>query len=207
MRQAAADNRIYVARHGQSTWNVERRWAGHADPPLTEVGRAQAREACESFRGHRFDAVSSSTLVRALETASIIASALRIPRLGPARHFDERFAGQLSGMTSAEIEARWPGFMDQWRSGSPVEIPGGEPWQAFVDRVLEGLEQLQTVPGRILIISHMGVQRAIEHGSGRSLSWYGNLEGLWVSGSHLRRAGDRAPDPLRGASDRPGRAP
>ena len=166
--------------HGQSTWNAERRWAGQADPPLSEIGRAQAREACETFRGHRFDAVSSSTLVRAIETASIIATALGVPQLGPARHFDERFAGQISGMTSAEIEARWPGFMDQWRSGSPAEIPGGEPWQAFVDRVLKGLEHLQTVPGRILVISHMGVLRAIEHGLGRPLSRYGNLEGLWL---------------------------
>ena len=177
-------NRIYVARHGQSTWNAERRWAGHADPPLSEIGRGQAREACETFRDHRFDTVRSSTLIRAVETASIIASALGIPQLEPTRHFDERFAGEMSGMTSAEIEARWPGFMDQWRSGSPVEIPGGEPWQAFVDRVLKGLEHLQTVPGRILVVSHMGVQRAIEHGLGRPQSRYGNLEGLWVRGPY-----------------------
>jgi broad specificity phosphatase PhoE len=98
------------------------------------------------------------------------------------RQFDERFAGQISGMTSAEIEARWPGFLDQWKSGTPVEIPSGEPWQAFVDRALEGLQHLQTVPGRILVISHMGVQRAIEYGLGRPLSWHGNLEGLWVAG-------------------------
>jgi probable phosphoglycerate mutase len=175
-------NQIYVARHGESTWNAERRWTGHGDPPLSEIGRAQAREACETLRGHRFDAVSSSTLVRALETASIIASALGLPQLEPIRHFDERFAGQMSGMASAEIEARWPGFLDQWKSGTPVEIPGGEPWQAFVDRTLEGLEHLQTVPGRILVVSHMGVQRAIEHGLGRPLSWYGNLEGFWVTG-------------------------
>jgi broad specificity phosphatase PhoE len=98
------------------------------------------------------------------------------------RHFDERFAGPMSGMTSAEIESRWPGFLEQWKSGTPVEIPGGEPWQAFVDRALEGLEQLRKLRGGILVISHMGMQRAIEHGLGRPLSWYGNLEGLWVLG-------------------------
>jgi probable phosphoglycerate mutase len=174
-------NRIYVARHGQSTWNVERRWAGHADPPLSELGRAQARQACEAFRVHRFDAVGSSTLVRAIETASIIASALGVPQLGPTRHFDERFAGQISGLTSAEIEARLPGFMGKWRSGIPVEIPGGEPWQAFVGRVLKGLEHLQTVPGRILVVSHMGALRAIEHSLGAPLRWYDNLEGFWVT--------------------------
>jgi broad specificity phosphatase PhoE len=149
-------NRIYVARHGESTWNAERRWTGHGDPPLSEIGRARAREASEALRNHRFDAVGSSTLVRALETASIIAIALGLPRLEPMRHFDERFAGQMVGMTSAEIETRWPGLLDQWKSGTPVEIPGGEPWQAFVDRALEGLQHLQTVPGRILVVFSFG---------------------------------------------------
>ena len=50
-------NRIYVARHGESTWNAERRWTGHGDPPLNEIGRGQASEACETLSGHRFDAV------------------------------------------------------------------------------------------------------------------------------------------------------
>jgi broad specificity phosphatase PhoE len=176
---------IYVARHGQSTWNAEHRWAGHADPPLSETGRAQARAACQTLKDHRFDAVGSSTLVRATETASIIASALDLPRLAPMRHFDERFGGRISGMTSAEIEERWPGLLDRWRSGVPVEIPGGEPWQAFVARVLEGLERLPAAPGRLLVVSHMGVQRAIDHAVGRPPSWYGNLEGLWVSDERL----------------------
>lgn len=175
-------SRIYVARHGESTWNAERRWTGHGDPPLSEIGRAQAREACGTLGSHRFDAVCSSSLIRALETATIIASALGLQQLHPMREFDERFAGQMSGMTSAEIEQRWPGLLDRWRSGRPPEIPGGEPWQAFVDRVVAGLRNLQVVPGRILLVSHMGVQRAIEDGLGRPPRWYGNLEGLWVDG-------------------------
>ena len=163
-------------------------WTGHGDPPLSETGRAQPREACKTLGGHRFDAVSSSTLIRAFETAMIIASALGLRQLDPMREFDERFAGQLSGLTSAEIEAHWPGFLDRWRSGIPSEIPGGEPWQTFVDRVLRGLRDLQAAPGRILVVSHMGVQRAIEQGLARSLRWYGNLEGLWVDGEISRES-------------------
>lgn len=175
-------SRIYIARHGESTWNAERRWTGHGDPPLTELGRSQARSACETLRRHRFDAVGSSTLVRALESATIVASTLGLPQLDPMREFDERFAGSMSGMSSAEIEKRWPGLLDRWRSGCPPEIPGVEPWQAFVDRVLVGMRHLQRFPGRILLVSHMGVQRAIEHSLGRAPRWYGNLEGLWVNG-------------------------
>lgn len=175
-------SRIYVARHGESVWNAEGRWTGHGDPPLSEVGRTQAQDACERLRSHRFDAVCSSTLTRARETATIIASALGLRQLDPMREFDERFAGEMSGMTAAEIEDRWPRLLDRWRSGSPPEIPGGEPWQAFVDRVMLGLGDLELLPGRILLVSHMGVQRAIECSFGRPPRWYGNLEGLWVDG-------------------------
>ena len=191
-------NRIYIARHGESIWNAERRWTGHGDPPLSDVGRAQARDACAAFSSHRFDAVGSSALARARETASIIATSLGLPQLKPIRHFDERFAGQMSGVTSAEIEERWPGFLDQWKAGVPVEIPGGESWHAFVDRVFEGLGLLETVPGQILVVSHMGVQRAIEHGLDRPLAWYGNLEGFWVAPEVTRAVRGRRPTSNRG---------
>lgn len=186
-------NRIYIARHGESTWNAEHRWAGHGDPPLSDVGRVQAREACETLSSHRFDAVASSALARARETASIIASSLDLPQFEPIRRFDERFAGRMSGMASTEIEARWPGLLDQWKSGAPVEIPGGEPWNAFVDRVCEGLRDLEMVSGRILVVSHMGVQRAIEHVLGRPLAWYGNLEGFWITPEATRAVLGRRP--------------
>jgi broad specificity phosphatase PhoE len=173
-------SRIYVVRHGESIWNAERRWTGQGDPPLSEAGRGQAREACERLGREHFDAVGSSTLVRALETAAILGDALGLRRLEAMSEFDERHGGQLSGMTSVEIEARWPGLLERWRAGSPPDLPGGEPWETFVERVLAGLRKLESVPGRILLVSHMGVQRALEHALGWPPRWYGNLEGLWV---------------------------
>lgn len=171
---------IYVARHGQSTWNAERRWAGHGDPPLTELGREQAREASARFAALGFDRVASSALVRATETASILAEALGLPRVAPNPLFDERFAGPMSGMTSEEIEARWPGLLAGWRSGEEIEIPGGEPWSDFVERIVGGLALLQREPQRTLLVAHMGVQRAIESSLGRPLERYANLEGFWA---------------------------
>jgi len=173
---------VYITRHGQSTWNAERRWAGHADPPLSELGRAQAREASKALAPLGFDSIASFALVRATETASILASALSLPQLPPSPLFDERFGGPWSGLTSPEIEARWPGLLEQWRAGIAIEIPGGEPWPAFVRRVLDGLETLRRESGRTLLVAHMGVQRAIEHGLGRPLRGYGNLEGFWALG-------------------------
>lgn len=180
-------NAIYVVRHGQSTWNAERRWAGRDDPPLSDLGRAQAREACEALRPFGFDVAASSSLVRASETASILAGGLGLRRLPPDPRFDERFAGPMSGRTSDEIEARWPGLLAQWDAGVAIEIPGGEPWPRFVARVLDGLDALRREPGRVLLVAHMGVLRAIEHGLGRPLGRYRNLEGFWVE------SGVRAP--------------
>jgi probable phosphoglycerate mutase len=171
---------IYVTRHGQSTWNAERRWTGHGDPPLTEQGREQAREAIARFAALGFDRVASSSLVRATETASILADALGLPRIAPDPLFDERFAGPMSGMTSAEIDSRWPGLLARWDAGEEIEIHGGEPWPDFVARVARGLAGLRSEPQRTLLVAHMGVQRAIEHALGRPLGRYTNLEGFWA---------------------------
>ena len=68
---------LLVARHGQTDWNLERRWQGHADPPLNETGRAAgagARRARSPAAG--IEAVYSSDLARARETAEIVADAL-----------------------------------------------------------------------------------------------------------------------------------
>ena len=173
-------NRVYVARHGESTWNEDGRWAGHADPPLTELGRLQAKEAGATLGKYQFTCVSSSCLQRARETASIIANELGITLLEPVADLNERHYGELSGLTALEIEERYPEFMNQWRAGNPIEMPGGELWQAFVDRVFRGLRRLSTGQGRILVIAHFGVLRAIEYSLGEKQGRHRNLDGMWV---------------------------
>lgn len=172
--------RIYVARHGQSTWNLERRWAGHADVPLTDLGRQQARDAARALRDEQFARVTSSSLQRARETAAIVAQELGVELVAPVENFNERHYGEVSGLTSSEIAARWPAFMEKWRAGIPVEIPGGELWHHFLDRVLDGVEYLRNLEGMSLVIAHMGVLRAIETSAGRPRRRYDNLEGVWV---------------------------
>ena len=88
---------VYLIRHGQSTWNVERRWAGHADPPLSTAGREQTFVACEALADMNFDGVVSSSLARACETAEIIATQLTLPLHRPLPDFNERHAGLISG--------------------------------------------------------------------------------------------------------------
>src|SRR5215469_12100275 len=98
---------LFVARHGQTDWNFEHRWQGHADPPLNATGRAQSVALGESLAGLRIDLVVSSDLRRTSETAELAAA-----RLGLAVELDPRLrevdVGEWSGLTSAQVEERFP---------------------------------------------------------------------------------------------------
>lgn len=167
-------------RHGQSKWNAEHRWAGQADPSLSDIGRRQAADSCERLQESQFTGVSSSSLKRARETASIIANELGVELLDPVADLNERHLGEISGLTSTEIENEYPQFMREWRTGNPTEVPGGELWSEFVNRVFRGLINLSNLPGCTLVVAHMGVLRVIEHSRGESQSRHENLGGVWV---------------------------
>lgn len=95
-------------RHGQTNWNAEGRLQGSSDIPLNDVGRGQARDAVAVLGAGTWDAIVSSPLSRARETAEIIAAGLGI-ELG--RSYDElieRDYGQAEGMTDEEWEKLWP---------------------------------------------------------------------------------------------------
>ncbi len=70
---------LLLARHGETDWNRERRWQGHADPPLNELGRAQARRLAEALAGEQLEAIYASDLRRAHETAEIVGARLGLP--------------------------------------------------------------------------------------------------------------------------------
>src|SRR5215472_15070171 len=100
--------RVLLIRHGSSTWNLERRWQGWADPPLSDEGVTLAEAVAAGIRGLDVRLVVSSDLARALSTAEIIAHAAGVDVcVEPALR--ERDVGLWSGLTSDEIESRWPG--------------------------------------------------------------------------------------------------
>jgi broad specificity phosphatase PhoE len=171
---------IYLVRHGQSTWNDEHRWAGQADPPLTDLGRLQAKMACSRLKEMGFQRVTSSDLIRARETASIFADEIGIDLAPPVPELKERHSGDISGLTSHEIDICFPGLLDKWRAGQIIDIPGGEPWPNFVERVFQGLCNLSSWSGPILVICHEGVLRAIESHFGEKQVRHENLEGKWI---------------------------
>jgi broad specificity phosphatase PhoE len=109
-----------------------------------------------------------------------MANEMGIALLAPVADLNERHYGEISGLTALEIEERYPELMKEWRVGNPVEIPGGEAWQDFVDRVFRGLRHLSTLQGCVLAIAHIGVLRAIEYRSGETKGRHTNLDGMWV---------------------------
>ena len=148
--------RVLLVRHGQSTWNADGRWQGQEDPPLSELGEAQAREA--AGRLDRVDAVWASDLVRARRTAEVIAAARALPVRFDAR-LRERHGGPWQGLTRAEIEADWPGHLTDGRR--PDGYEGDDEVSA---RVLAALGELADAhpDARVLVVTHGGVVRTVE---------------------------------------------
>ncbi len=152
---------ILLARHGQSDWNATRRWQGHADRPLTEKGRTQAQTLAARLEHIELDAVYSSDLRRASETAADVARAqgLELVQSPELREVD---VGSWSGLTRAEAEARFPEGFARWREGYPG-WDDGESYEAMTDRVLGTIHGIARAhqDGRVLVVSHGGPIRAI----------------------------------------------
>jgi uncharacterized phosphatase len=143
---------ILLARHGQTDWNRTGRYQGWADPPLNDTGRAQARELADQLRSTPFDAVYSSDLRRARETAEILAEPHGVPVIVEPG-LREVNVGAWSGLTRAQVEARFPNG----------ERPRGETREQHTARVLAAAEEIARAhPGeRLLLVSHGGTMRAI----------------------------------------------
>jgi broad specificity phosphatase PhoE len=152
---------IFLARHGESDWNVEKRFQGHSDRPLTERGRKQAHALADLVASEKIDAVYTSPLSRARETAEIVAAraGLEPEALPELREVD---TGSWSGLSRADVEARFPEGFTRWRAGRSG-WEDGETYEEMAQRVICALRTIaENHPdGRVLIISHGGPIRAI----------------------------------------------
>lgn len=152
---------ILLVRHGETDWNREGRWQGHADPSLNELGREQARALATRVLAEPIDAIYSSDLARARETAAIVGAGVGLePRLDP--RLREVDVGEWSGLTSDEVERRYPGAVERRRSGG-VGWERGESYEQMSERVIAGLHAIAEVHrgGRVLVVTHGGPMRAV----------------------------------------------
>jgi broad specificity phosphatase PhoE len=152
---------VLIVRHGESTWNREQRWQGHADPPLSESGVAQANELARALTDMKLDAVYASDLRRATETAAAVARTKGLIVIAdPAlREID---VGEWSGLTTEEIQARFPAGWDRHaRGGDGWE--NGETHPEMSDRIVAEIARIATVhpDKQVLCVLHGGVIRAV----------------------------------------------
>lgn len=143
-------------RHGESIGNAESRWQGQSDYALTEKGRAQAQALAKRWKAERvtFDLIITSPLVRARETATIIASALDANlELDPI--LMERHIGEMEGLTAEEVRRRpQPPFVTPY---DPIGGEGEGDWALFL-RAGQALHRLlRRAAGSYLIVSHGGL--------------------------------------------------
>lgn len=170
---------LFLVRHAKTAWNAERRFVGRSDPPLSAEGRRQAEAVGRRLGAEELSLIYSSTRRRAIETASAVAAPKNLA-LQPVPEFDEFDFGEWEGLTAEEIEAVNPGLVDRWLNDpTKVQVPGGEPWQHFEERVRRGLE---LVIGRsngekgIALVAHGGSLRlALSLLLGRQFSLFGEL--------------------------------
>ncbi len=183
-----------LVRHGQSTWNADGRWQGQTDPPLSERGEAQAREA--AARIHDVDAVWASDLQRARRTAELVGAPQGLVVQVDAR-LRERHAGPWQGLTRAEIEDGWPGHLAGGRRPD-----GYEPDDEVAARALAALGDLARAhSGRqVLVITHGGIVRVLERHFGASDDGllpnlagrvlHADRDGAWELGERVLLLGD-----------------
>ena len=191
--------RVLLLRHGQSEWNADGRWQGQADPALTELGRHQAMHANRAIGA--VDAIVASDLQRAAETAVIIAGQHGIGPVITDPDLRERHAGEWQGLTRAEIERDWPGYL-----GPPPPIegssnpgpsvgtpaselgsaerrpPGWESDESLVERATAALARVHDLSpdGDVLVVTHGGLVYALERALGAGFVRLPNLGGRWV---------------------------
>lgn len=151
--------RILAIRHGQTAWNADGRIQGHQDIGLDDTGRRQALALARALRDETLQAVYSSDLLRATQTAQPLQQLQALPALTDAG-LRERCFGSFEGFSFAQIAQQSPEAAERWRQREPGFSPGGgESLLVFRERVESTVERLalQHRGGCIALVTHGGV--------------------------------------------------
>jgi len=199
---------FYLIRHGESSYNAEHRLQGQSNEPvLSTRGRQHAQSVAAALAALPIEAVYSSPLRRALETARPVAEALKLPVVTDDR-LKEINIGIFQGLLASEIGERYPQETASWRSQDPdYRIPGGESRRELMRRSEAALRAVrETEFQQVAVISHGGALAAalkallgvpaernpftLYNGSISQLEWAGQIKLVTLNQTdHLRLAG------------------
>ncbi|MGN0977507.1 MAG: histidine phosphatase family protein [Faecousia sp.] len=148
--------RLFAARHGETQWNAENKICGRTDLPLTENGIDQARRLAERAKQLELDLILVSPLLRARQTAAIVAEVCRVPVMVDARLIEQDY-GIFEGKDRCD-----PGFLAN-KQQFAYRYPGGESMLGLAHRVYSLLEDVKRdyVGKNVLLVCHGGVCRVI----------------------------------------------
>ncbi|RGZ27135.1 alpha-ribazole phosphatase [Veillonella sp. AM51-8BH] len=155
---------LYIVRHGETDWNKMGKYQGITDVPLNENGLNQAKACGEALKDITFDRILSSDLSRALVTAETIRGNRTTPITVDKRLRELNF-GDWEAMLFSDIEARWPGLIDEmYLRPHLVKVPNGESFKDLQDRAWAGLEEFLNKNDEeetLLIACHGGTIRTL----------------------------------------------
>lgn len=159
---------LVLVRHGESQWNLENRFTGWIDVPLTDTGRAEAARAGQRLQGTLFAVAYSSVLQRATETLDIILRVIGQPDMPIIKNaaLNERHYGDLQGLNKAETAQRYGDEqVHVWRRSYEVAPPGGESLKDTAARTLPYFQREiapQVAAGKnVLVVAHGNSLRSI----------------------------------------------
>jgi probable phosphoglycerate mutase len=153
---------VFIARHGETDWNVAGRWQGHTDVPLNAAGRAQAVALAERMRSEGIAAVATSDLSRARHTAEIVAGALGVPLALVDPDLREQRFGRFEGLTPDQCAERYPEEWARYVADRQAGPPGGESRAALLERVVRAVHgAAEQLSAPALLVTHGGAIRAL----------------------------------------------
>ncbi len=159
---------LVLIRHGESQWNLENRFTGWVDVPLSPKGEKEAREAGEKLKSFRFDHAFTSVLTRAIRTLEIVLEVIGQSGLTVEKNqaLNERMYGDLQGLNKAEtVEKFGEHQVKLWRRSYDVKPPGGESLKDTAGRVVpyyqEKIWPRLAKGNSLLVVAHGNSLRAL----------------------------------------------
>lgn len=156
---------LLLTRHGETDWNLIRRYQGQSDVPLNQTGIRQAEQLAKRLASEKIDAIYSSDLSRAVDTAKIIQNLQGTTKVVTTdARWRELSFGKWEGLNHEEIQAQWHDEATVWYADMVnLSPPGGESLLQLADRVQSALEELKSKhkDQTVLVVTHSGAIQSL----------------------------------------------